>query len=898
MSAAAALIAPAYSVGGVHTDFCVGRSVPICFNHACTRTFLTLLSFFLPPFPNSIKRIMLKNFMTHKLAEIRPSSRINFLLGHNGTGKSSIVCAICLCLGGEPHDMDRSPDLGGYIMTGAPMAMVTIELQGPGDTTITVSRSLLRGGGVDGKTKSKWHLDGKETKPEDLKRVMHRMNIMVGNPTQFLPQERVGKFSEAKAPELLKNTLLAISSELHTTYMELGELNRKTRGADKSLDVVNKDLEEARVKKDKLAGSLKQWEAHNRIERDLRLVETVHLLAAERDELKAQAELASSMVMEEEEKALAALGKRIPALAQEVHASKAQLQECTLQFTHAEAERGRASTNLRTISEQVSSESDGLDTLYGDLQGMENSAKGFKATLRRLQKTEELKRAALEKKRAEVEKYAAPDAAAKLKEQAARVTKTLDAKENDLEAARDRHAEAKRELAAKEKSLKREDDMKGQRFAAVRQGMGGQKWANEVQRVEEAIARGGVFKGKVAVAPVLTATVLKPQFIPMVESVMVTQFSKGLVALDEEDIKAGKAALGITLNTSYFSPADCALAKQRAAASRARAEALRKTLDIPDLTSALDCVTLDDLALTVLVIKGEADHKFITGDNRAVDKVTAYCKTQVEGGPGELKGAFVLFPAGVISFFPGLKRGIIKPPLVFVHNVDVAKAQALRKEVEEKRRAEGEAGAAVRALDAEVKTLWREKEEAERLAKKVTSDKVELKKMEQWAKAAKDEVEVCERGAGGDEGMQAQKARVLVSVRAAQCKLLAHANSLPSLSRDLVAAEEAFVATSLQLKYQTEMDKIVQSQLKKEKNRKEQIENRVRDREENAKGLLRKAEEKVRVGWGGGAHGCSSRVGGAFLDWGTTHPLPPPPFFSFAPLPSLSSPLTLPHTHT
>lgn len=57
----------------------------------------------LPPFrPGSIKRITLNNFMTYDRVELIPGPGLNLVLGPNGTGKSSIVSAICVGLGGNP----------------------------------------------------------------------------------------------------------------------------------------------------------------------------------------------------------------------------------------------------------------------------------------------------------------------------------------------------------------------------------------------------------------------------------------------------------------------------------------------------------------------------------------------------------------------------------------------------------------------------------------------------------------------------------------------------------------------------------------------------------------------------------------------------------------------------
>ena len=52
--------------------------------------------------PGSIVRIQLKNFVTYDFVEFCPGPYLNMILGPNGTGKSSIACAICLGLNWPP----------------------------------------------------------------------------------------------------------------------------------------------------------------------------------------------------------------------------------------------------------------------------------------------------------------------------------------------------------------------------------------------------------------------------------------------------------------------------------------------------------------------------------------------------------------------------------------------------------------------------------------------------------------------------------------------------------------------------------------------------------------------------------------------------------------------------
>ena len=47
-------------------------------------------------------RIQLKNFVTYDFVEFHPGPYLNMVIGPNGTGKSSIACAICLGLNFPP----------------------------------------------------------------------------------------------------------------------------------------------------------------------------------------------------------------------------------------------------------------------------------------------------------------------------------------------------------------------------------------------------------------------------------------------------------------------------------------------------------------------------------------------------------------------------------------------------------------------------------------------------------------------------------------------------------------------------------------------------------------------------------------------------------------------------
>ena len=59
--------------------------------------------------PGSIVRVKLANFVTYTAVEFFPGPSLNMVIGPNGTGKSTLVCAICLGLGWGPQVGFTSP---------------------------------------------------------------------------------------------------------------------------------------------------------------------------------------------------------------------------------------------------------------------------------------------------------------------------------------------------------------------------------------------------------------------------------------------------------------------------------------------------------------------------------------------------------------------------------------------------------------------------------------------------------------------------------------------------------------------------------------------------------------------------------------------------------------------
>jgi len=153
----------------------------------------------------NILKITMHNFMTYDDCMFEPGAGLNLVLGPNGTGKSSIVSAICVGLCGNPKLLGRATKVMDYIKHGRDSCFVEIDLCDDNDQVVTIKRSWKKGREV-----SDWHVNGKSAKLEAVKKIVTNFNIKLDNLTQFLPQDRVAEFAGLGPIDLLRKTEEAV----------------------------------------------------------------------------------------------------------------------------------------------------------------------------------------------------------------------------------------------------------------------------------------------------------------------------------------------------------------------------------------------------------------------------------------------------------------------------------------------------------------------------------------------------------------------------------------------------------------------------------------------------------------------------------------------------------------
>lgn len=175
--------------------------------------------------PGNITRVQMKNFLTFSDTVFKPGPRMNLIIGPNGTGKSTIVSAVCIVFCGKPTILGRNPDLGSFVKFGTTEASVEAWLYEP--THPRGHISVRRVFNSDGK--GYYLLDNVRVKQMDImEKVVQQYDIQLDNLSQFMPQEKIAEFTNHRPDELLKLAVRSLGGvEREEFYADLIEQDKK-----------------------------------------------------------------------------------------------------------------------------------------------------------------------------------------------------------------------------------------------------------------------------------------------------------------------------------------------------------------------------------------------------------------------------------------------------------------------------------------------------------------------------------------------------------------------------------------------------------------------------------------------------------------------------------------------
>lgn len=201
--------------------------------------------------PGSIVRVTLTDFVTYTKAEFHPGPNLNMIIGPNGTGKSTLVCAICLGLGWSTSHLGRAKDLGEFVKHGAKRAEIEIELaRDPNvqDTNPIITTRITKDG-----NKADYMIDCKKSNKKSVQQLARSFSIQVDNLCQFLPQDRVVEFAALSPENLLIQTQRAAAPDYMIEWHE-------------QLKGLRKEQRTQRDDQQRLMESLKQDENRQRLQ--------------------------------------------------------------------------------------------------------------------------------------------------------------------------------------------------------------------------------------------------------------------------------------------------------------------------------------------------------------------------------------------------------------------------------------------------------------------------------------------------------------------------------------------------------------------------------------------------------------------------------------------------------
>ncbi|KAJ4255049.1 Structural maintenance of chromosomes protein 6 [Fusarium torreyae] len=207
-----------------------------------------------------IESITCFNFMCHERLHVELGPLINFIVGENGSGKSAVLTALTLCLGGKASDTNRGGSLKSFVKEGCDQGSLLVKIKNAGSDayqpdiygeSIVVERHFSKSGSSGFKIKS---ATGRiiSTKKQEVDEISEWYALQIGNPLTVLSQDNARQFLNAATPaqkykyfvsgvqlEQLDNDYKMSQDTLDKTLILREDLTSK-------IEEVKKEMEEAR----------------------------------------------------------------------------------------------------------------------------------------------------------------------------------------------------------------------------------------------------------------------------------------------------------------------------------------------------------------------------------------------------------------------------------------------------------------------------------------------------------------------------------------------------------------------------------------------------------------------------------------------------------------------------
>ncbi|KAK5125122.1 hypothetical protein LTR85_000798 [Meristemomyces frigidus] len=213
-----------------------------------------------------IEEVFCRNFMCHSKLRIKLGPLINFIIGHNGSGKSAVLTALTMCLGGNAKVTNRGANLKSLIKEGEESATLAVKIKNQGDgaykrdiygVSITVERHFNRAGTSGFRMKNDQDKTI-STKKADLDDILDFFAFQLDNPINVLTQDMARQFLSNSSPSdkykfFIRGTQLeTLDRDYKLIEEHYDNIEAKLRSRADDIAVLKKKAEEAENKKKRL----------------------------------------------------------------------------------------------------------------------------------------------------------------------------------------------------------------------------------------------------------------------------------------------------------------------------------------------------------------------------------------------------------------------------------------------------------------------------------------------------------------------------------------------------------------------------------------------------------------------------------------------------------------------
>nr|POE93266.1 structural maintenance of chromosomes protein 6 [Quercus suber] len=378
-----------------------------------------------------VEEVYCSNFMCHTKLRIKFGPLINFIVGHNGSGKSAVLTALTMCLGGKASSTNRGTSMKNMIKEGEDHAILAVKIKNAGDgayrldqygRSISVERHFSLNGTSGFKIKSN---EGRiiSTKKSDLDDILDFFAFQLDNPINVLNQDMARQFLSNSSPSdkykfFIRGTQLEIlDADYKVVEENIDNIEAKLRSRAEDNKILEtkahaaeqkrKFLEQAKSIREKIEETRRMhaWAQVEEVEQNLE-AQMAEIKKAEGNvEEKVDAAQDATGVHEGHQQAWEAAERQLQQLKEDIEPLREKHDAAKEKFDANKQEILRIKETERKIKADLKSQKESVKRCEGEItqeeRRMAEAEGGDQAE--RVEKLQDLKRAAEEAKRQQLQ---------------------------------------------------------------------------------------------------------------------------------------------------------------------------------------------------------------------------------------------------------------------------------------------------------------------------------------------------------------------------------------------------------------------------------------------------------------------------------------------------------------